>query len=341
METSINIREIESYSMDFSKKICDEFFSENNKISGNEILELCEIRQINLLVLKNLFEEWRDTSENLISPYFNYENEEVRELYKKYANALSRNILIDRDHFEPLLSISVKEAFLLIFSPFEFYAQFINSEKRNKISLSDLKTLKKYIKINGHLLDDLIKIVENDTRESIFIDEIYELFNEVCESTKEDPEDITKYIDMFSKVIPLKAEQVYLESSGTDTTEKTDLKKTESESQTINEKFHQEKSPLVEKFVISKNTLADKHEQMPIESIKRSISINQKFLFVKELFNGDDDEFLAFISELDNCLDLKEADQMINTRYHETGKWNEESDTVQQFRQIVNKRFRS
>ena len=341
METSINIKEIESYSLKFSKKICDEFFAQKEKINGNEILELCDIIQINLLVLKNLFENWLDSSEKMKSPYFNYESVEVRELYSKYSNTLSRNILIDRENFEPLLSESVKEIFLLIFSPYEFYSHFINDDKRHKIRLTDLKNLKKYVKINSHLLDDLIVLVEKDGRESLFIDEVYELFNEVCESTKEDPEDITQYLESLSNVVPLKAEQIYLEDPSEKVTETNDKESDNSDSGIINEQYVDEKTPLMEKFSNEQSTLADWHEKMGIESIKKNISINQKFLFVKELFNENDEEFLDFITRLDSCNDYDGADQIMKSEYLERDKWDVDSEAVKEFIEIIEKRFKS
>jgi hypothetical protein len=341
MDTSINIKEIEAYSRDYAEKICNNYFAEKEKINGNDILELTNIKQINLLILKNLFENWISSSESVKSPYFNYDAPEVIEIHTRYNNILSRHILIPREHFEPLLTNSVKEAFLLIFSPFEFYSHIINDDRRNKISVDDLKNLKRYIKTNAHLLEDLITAMEKDPKGSMFIDEVYVLFNEVCENTQEDPEDISTYIEKFSSVIPLTPNQVYLETPEEEKQIQEDSVEEKIDSTSINEQFTQPQTTLAEEFSTEHSTLADFHESQPIESIKKGISINQKFLFVKELFNQNDDQFLDFISKLDNCKDINEANGIIQSDYIEPGKWDAENEIVIEFMEIVDKRFKS
>jgi len=341
MDTSINIKEIESYSREYAEKICTGYFADNEKISGQDILGLCNIRQINLLVLKNLFENWTSASESMKSPYFNYDAQEVAELYTKFSNVLSRHILISREYFEPLLTNSVKEAILLMFSPYEFYSHIINDDRRNKLSVDDMKSLKKYIKTNAHLLEDLIMMMEREAKNVMFIDEVYHMFNEVCENTKEDPEDISPYLEKLSSVIPLTSEQVYLEIPEEKTQPQAEPVEVPDDTVNINEQFSNEQSTLVEEFSNEQSTIADFHEGQAIESIKRGININQKFLFVKELFNQDDDEFLNFISRLDECTDLPIANNLIQSEYIDSGKWNKEDEVVLEFLDIVQKRFKS
>lgn len=341
MNTSINIKEIESYSREYAEKICTRYFAANEKISGQDILGLCNIKQINLLVLKNLFENWISSSESMKSPYFNYNAPEVVELYTKFSNVLSRHILITREHFEPLLTKSIKESLLLIFSPYEFYSHIINDDRRNKLSVDDLKSLKKYIKTNAHLVDDLITMMERETKAVMFIDEVYVMFNEVCENTKEDPEDITPYLEKLSSVIPLTPGQVYLEATEENIQHQPEPANDHVEVENINEQFSNEQSTLVEEFSNEQSTIADFHEGQPIESIKRGININQKFLFVKELFSMDDDEFLDFISKLDECNNFSDANIIIQSQYIDSDKWDAENEVVQEFMDIVQKRFKS
>ena len=94
MDTSINIKEIEAYSRDYAESICNNYFAEKEKINGNDILELTNIKQINLFIIKNLFENWISSSESMKSPYFNYDAPEVVEIHTRYNNILSRHILI-------------------------------------------------------------------------------------------------------------------------------------------------------------------------------------------------------------------------------------------------------
>src|SRR5688572_29161881 len=107
MDNNLSVEKIKSYSIDFANTICNNFFKINNRISGQQILTVTPVKQVNLFILKNLFEEWEKESEKLKSNYFDYENESVKAALQNFLNILSQNISISRRDFEPLLVKSV------------------------------------------------------------------------------------------------------------------------------------------------------------------------------------------------------------------------------------------
>jgi hypothetical protein len=55
----------------------------------------------------------------------------------------------------------------------------------------------------------------------------------------------------------------------------------------------------------------------PIDSISRNIGINDRFLIIRELFDGNSDGFVKLIEELDNAGDLLTASQLLESKFEQ------------------------
>ncbi|MDR0659969.1 MAG: hypothetical protein LBG19_04030 [Prevotellaceae bacterium] len=73
-----------------------------------------------------------------------------------------------------------------------------------------------------------------------------------------------------------------------------------------------------------------------IDDINRAIGINDRFLFIKELFNGDKDLFNKTISTLNSCSGIDDALVYI----HENFSWNSETAAVKQLVLLLYRRFK-
>jgi hypothetical protein len=62
-------------------------------------------------------------------------------------------------------------------------------------------------------------------------------------------------------------------------------------------------------------------------------------MFVKELFQNSDDEFNQVIDFLDQCENRKEALDYLANNYFNTGIWNPEDESVNEFIAVVDKKF--
>src|SRR5690606_15407912 len=122
MDNKLNYNSIEAYSAAYTKKLINSFFSMEETINGKQILSLSNINQVNLLIIKNLFQKWKKETGKLQSPFFDYDNAEVKKALQHFMNVLSNNITIRKNNFEPLLKKSVTDAIFLIFSPYVFYS---------------------------------------------------------------------------------------------------------------------------------------------------------------------------------------------------------------------------
>jgi hypothetical protein len=202
MEGNIDHGKITEYSQAASTRLMRDFFDKTPSITGRQILQFCEVQQINLFVLKALFDKWKAEFDQLRSPYFDYKSPDVLLAARRFMNVLSKHILINRDEFAPLLEQAIYKTVLLIFSPYEYYLQEINKPTFHQVNIADLTDIQKYIKINGHLLKAYIARLQADSIEAVFNDEAVRLFDEVCERIKDSPEDFEPYHRQLQKLAP-------------------------------------------------------------------------------------------------------------------------------------------
>ncbi|MGM0566103.1 MAG: hypothetical protein ACQESX_05040 [Bacteroidota bacterium] len=108
----------------------------------------------------------------------------------------------------------------------------------------------------------------------------------------------------------------------------------------VGEKFNDEQNSLND-FLSGKNqdhSIGERMKHNHITNLKTAIDINHKFLFIRELFDGDSDEYNQVIEKLNNSSDMQEARQILS-EYHEKYQWQEKQDTLQHFMEIINRRY--
>jgi hypothetical protein len=80
-------------------------------------------------------------------------------------------------------------------------------------------------------------------------------------------------------------------------------------------------------------------QETPIKDLRKAIGINDKFLFLNELFNGDEAAYERSIKTINAFHVLQEAEYWINRELKLRLGWNDTRDTVQHFYQLVRRRF--
>lgn len=341
MESNINHQVLTSYSKSFAQILINNYFTNKNNIKGEEIPGFCEIKQINYFILKVLFDKWKSEVNSLKSPYFDFSHDEVQNALNSFMNVLSKNILIAKEDFKPLLEDATYKTILLIFSPYEYYLQEINKPTFQQISIKDLKAIQKYVKINDHLLKAFIERFHSDGIQAVFNDDAVRIFDEVCETIKETPEDFDIYHQQLTKVMDLDINEVYSQTNDlAEEHEGNPEEDQQSETGNINEQFKNKQQTLLDTLSPEKKeALIDIHEKKPLEGIKKSISINQRFMFENDLFNGDKDEFEMVVNYLDNCTNNHEAMVFLNENYVQKKNWDMGREEVIEFLNVINKRF--
>ena len=86
-------------------------------------------------------------------------------------------------------------------------------------------------------------------------------------------------------------------------------------------------------------TLNDTLQKVSTGSLSRSISLNQKFRFINQLFNGNVDAYNEALAELDQLTNYGQALDLISYRYANQFVWNMDSDEVSELVEILKRRF--
>ena len=342
METAINHDYINSYAEAYTNRIVDRYFSENSIIDGENILSITEFKQINLFVIKNIMVKWQQEAKKIRSPFFNYSNPEVQNALQDFMNVLSKNISLEQKVFKPLLKMAINDVLILIFSPYDFFSnELLNIG--TPVTLAELEKRKKFIKINSELYNAYVQRIEESDSDNMQIKEAKQFFDQVCEDINFSPEEPDEYISLFSKEIQFELKKVYAEVDNGSASEEAETKVVEEsgeEKMPIYEKYYQQKATLVDELKKEPaSTVLDFHQKQKIDSIKKNISIQQRFRFVRKLFSENDELFTEVIEFLDNCSSNDEANSYLDEKFLNNGQWNNEDEAVLEFISVVNKKF--
>lgn len=85
--------------------------------------------------------------------------------------------------------------------------------------------------------------------------------------------------------------------------------------------------------------LSEKLKHTPIAELKSAISINQRIVFVTDLFGSDNDAYKKSISALDNFRNKAEAMQFLQDELAARYNWAQKPDTAAEFTELVRRRF--
>jgi hypothetical protein len=107
----------------------------------------------------------------------------------------------------------------------------------------------------------------------------------------------------------------------------------------INQQESQDEASLNDLHKTSKTELADRLQDSPVKDLKKAIGINDRYLYINELFNGNEAMFERTLKTLNSFSILPEAEYWIQRELKLKMGWKEENPQVQQFIQLVKRRF--
>jgi hypothetical protein len=342
MDEKISLKAIAAYGDAYADKVSKSFFSSKNKISGAEILKLCNVPQINMFVVRELLHTWRDETKKVKSPYFDYENAEVKDALHNLMTVLSNHILVEQEYFIPLLKKAVRQTLLVIFNPYDFFSILVTG-KNNKVDLSQFKEEIKYLKINKAPLTLLVQKLEAEGQKELPGNEAFAILDQILEEVSFTPEDLDEHIRQFSLTLPLDPASFFPAKDKESPKVNHAVKENKERGERT---MFVEGSAKAKENTVGKPSLNDQMqgEKRPavynnfqkIAKIKDSLTINQKFMFTKVLFYGDFESFSRAIDEIDQLTSMEAAMQYLETQ---SGSWDRESREFHEFMEMVEKRF--
>jgi hypothetical protein len=98
-------------------------------------------------------------------------------------------------------------------------------------------------------------------------------------------------------------------------------------------------SSMNEKLRVEKTELGNVLHETPVKDLKKAIGINDRYLFINELFRGDETMYERSIKTINSFSILPEAEFWILRELKLKLAWSENSDTVALFDQLIKRRF--
>jgi hypothetical protein len=366
MTAQINGNYLEKYATTYAELVCDQFFSSRQFITGQEIIQLTPSAQVNFFIIKRLFELWQDELGKLkASPFFDYRDIAVHEALTQFMNVLSRRIKVERRHLQGMLKEAVQEAIHVAIDPLSFYQKELEKAPAGKIN-EYLKENKKYFKWNEKLVTGLIDRAGIGLDLASYQQAILASFQSLKASLDTPKEllatlggtlafDMDTYLGQPASQIEESEESDVLDFEQEE--ESPRYEQEELEEVLIEEPEEKIPTPQTEKSAPIASIPAtgkgldaahlkalfgtETYKGMKgiLGELAESLALNQRFMFTKELFDGNADLLRHALKSVDELNTFEEAVDLINSRFVFELGWDIESEEVREFMQQVYRKF--
>ncbi|WP_162343580.1 hypothetical protein [Cyclobacterium salsum] len=343
-QRSLNTEYAARYSREFAQNLCKEFFESTETISGEEIATLTPCRQLNLMVIKSLFESWQEQMERFSrSPFFDFQDKKVVSALEDFMNVLSRAIKIRQEDFEPLLERSLEKVLKLAVEPLAFMEEEL--EGQIKKSSPDFKGLRKYLKWHATSWQPAVEVLIESPESSTWREKLHQGFDDHF-SEEASPEAL---LDQIHAVLPVDMGQLIIWETGPEGTTtrvyqepvEDNLEAAPPPDEAAGEAASDERELSIDPALAWARFESEEHAYMKgsIEHIRDGMGINQRIMFTKRLFQGNPDLMDQALEELDRTDSFFDAVSLMNSSFVNTLKWDVQSDEVQELLQLVFRKF--
>lgn len=185
-------------------------------------------------------------------------------------------------------------------------------------------------------LEDALEFTQKDIQTENMVSDITDIIEEVESDMEEEIQKISCDPDknLDSKVLNINVEEPILDND-LPSQEETIANLESDVSAVISRHSHNSISLPEEE---EDNSLAAKLARKKIENLNNAIGINEKFLFTNELFNGNTEQFLKTIEDLNNCVSLSEAKQKLSS-VAQKRSWEVKEDTFQKLEILLSRKY--
>ncbi|MBC3540326.1 hypothetical protein H7U12_11600 [Rufibacter sp. H-1] len=343
MKDKYNQIRLAQYSQALAQRLSDEHFAHHENVTAQQLISFTPIKQVNLYMIRELLTLWNHEMANLRSPYFDFEHPEVKDALVQFMNVLSRKISIKRPHFEPLLLKAIQDTFRTVLEPVAvFEEKFMRVEE---LSVAKLQETLKYQDIDKDLyrrfLDSLSDRNLDRTQISAQLDHF--LTENEAERTQ-----LNALVARFNELQPLRADELFALPAAPTPAVSTQVaspqpsfRPTPPAEPKLNERFQTEQKPTLNERLKQPvvASMADRQQDQKIGSLKEAISINQRFSFINELFEGDNMAYHAVIKQLDEYGSPDQAKQYLVKDVGSKYNWSRKEEHVQKLTKLIERKF--
>jgi hypothetical protein len=107
----------------------------------------------------------------------------------------------------------------------------------------------------------------------------------------------------------------------------------------LNEVLPSTSNSLNDRLNKSQTQVSDTLSEAPIKDLKKAIGVNERFLYLNELFRGDEAMYERSIKTINAFNVYPEAELWIRRELKLKLGWDEKYQTVKQFDQLIKRRF--
>jgi hypothetical protein len=107
----------------------------------------------------------------------------------------------------------------------------------------------------------------------------------------------------------------------------------------INELMMEEPESLNDKLKHGKAELREVLKESPVRDLRKAIGINDRFLFINDLFRGDENMYERCIKTINSFNIYAEAEYWINRELKVKLGWTDDNKSTEHFYQLVKRRF--
>lgn len=325
----INYKAIETYSHRMANVVASSIFKGGKlRLEGKELISITSLRQLNLFVLKNILDEWHKETDALKSDFFDYNAPQVKEALKEFMQKLSFNISINQETFMTLFSESCLELFQMILEPEKYFLQYL-SKKSNE----QLKEELKYFVWNKSFVEKVLAD-PNFSPENVTNYYIDNLKAEIPFASDVD------FFDQITTILPASQSDFVIIKD-----EDENIKPVVDRIPILQESEHQDKDHTIkDKFtdkLKSVNTLFSSKEKPTLldqlhkvktsnKKFKDCISLNQKYVFIKELFGSDLNAYDSTVEKIDSFESYETASNFLIDNFAGKYSWTGKEEISQE-----------
>jgi hypothetical protein len=401
MSNKFNASSLTEYCKSYARKVSGDFFAHHSVVSGQELLKLSAVGQINLFIISNLSDKWRTDAERFRSPFFDFEHPDVRQAMQIFMNTVSQHISVRRENLEPLLADATRRTLILLFDPRYYFDEALRNQPDFSLTAGAAHQLTRYTQINKFVPAAIEERMKG--KSAVYVNQALNWLDEILMQRGRELEKPEKYIPLFSEkqlldpgiilrkssydftppqpvpivnrsffdteventVIPVvpttpppfssngsvngtppaatdsdaTVETHFLSDSGSSAEPVAPSMQPSQATTQLKEISTKEISPKTDAEPTGPVTIGETFYRAPIESISKSISLNQKFMFINQLFNGNAASYNEAIEELNRATSYDQARDLVSYRYAAQYLWDMSSDEVAMLIDILKRRF--
>ncbi|GAB2860649.1 hypothetical protein [Hymenobacter ruber] len=392
MNDKYSLAKCAQYGRRLAARLCDQHFGAQptTTLDGAAVLKFTPVRQLNLLVIRQLLGQWQAETARLRSAYFDFEAAPVQAALAQFMNVLSRHISLNRATFEPLLAQAAADTLGIVADPTGSFQRLLLGNTETP-TLAGLRDNLRYIDIDKAFYQGFVdSLPVSDDLGRDFLTHRFELYHAANYKAHQP---MQRLVTELSALLPLttadlledgpvsaaiaspRVEEPVAAPAPTPTPvvapptfvappkQELPLPATpatpkpaptvetpahlspdaDSASVPLHEKLKagQQVAPALAETLratAAPTSLAERSGPK-VDTLREAISINQRFSFINELFNGENMDYHAAIQHLDSLPTIDQARAYVTTDLSQRYDWSRKEEHVNKLLKLIERKF--